>query len=69
MAKNFETTKRVYKYLSKHPGASLDEIADALHISSRSNVRYHMLKLAQAGKVDMEYYQHRTYHVIEQEAK
>jgi predicted transcriptional regulator len=65
MAKNFETTKRVYEYLAAHPGDSLEEMADALHISSRSNVRYHLKKLMAEGKVDADFYQHRKYRVIE----
>jgi predicted transcriptional regulator len=59
------TTQRVYDYLKEHPGDSLDEIAVALKISSRSNVRYHLAKLAEEGKVIMPKNKHRMFRVKE----
>jgi predicted transcriptional regulator len=59
------TQLEVYEYLKLNPGASMDEIAEALHLPSRSNVQYHLLKLAERGLVDLANGKHRQYRVIE----
>jgi predicted transcriptional regulator len=59
------TTMEVYDYLLGHPGASLEEIATALDISSRSNVRYHLIKLADKGLVNLGGRKHRSFRAIE----
>jgi len=66
MAKNGTTTESVYLFLQIYPNSSLEEIAEALHISSRSNVRYHLLKLAAAGRVDLPVGgKHRMFRVVQ----
>jgi predicted ArsR family transcriptional regulator len=61
------TTMKVYEYLRSHPGASMDEMAHELGISSRSNVRYHLLKLAERKMVDFDEHKHRSFRVTERE--
>ena len=66
MRKHGVTTQLVYEYLCNHPGDSLDEMAEALHLPSRSNVRYHLLKLAAAGRVDLPVGgKHRMFRVVQ----
>ena len=66
MTKNGTTTQRVYEYLRDHPGDSLQEIADALGLASRSNTKYHLAKLAEVGKVELPQGKHRRFRVIEE---
>jgi predicted transcriptional regulator len=63
--KHGQTTERVYEYLKAHPCASLDEMRIDLNISSRANVRYHLVRLSEAGRVDMGDGRSRQYRVIE----
>ena len=65
MTKNGVTQRAVYEYLRNHPGDSLDEIAEALHLPSRSNVRYHLLKLAEVGKIELPKGKHRMFRTVE----
>jgi predicted ArsR family transcriptional regulator len=67
--KHGTTTTQVYEYLSNHPGASLDEMATDLKLPSRSNVRYHLLKLAAMGMVDLPIDgKHRQFAIVRKES-
>jgi predicted transcriptional regulator len=62
--KNGITTEEVYVYLYNHPGCSLEEIAEAINLPSRANARYHILKLANEGRVEFTQRKHRNSRAI-----
>jgi predicted transcriptional regulator len=62
-----ETTQQVYECLRNNPGASLDELAEWIGLPSRSNVRYHLAKLIERGRVTKGNNKHRQYRTIEGE--
>jgi predicted transcriptional regulator len=67
MTKFGTTTENVFQYAKDHPGESLQEIADALKLASRSNVLYHLRKLAAVGKVGLPVDgKHRQFRVIQE---
>lgn len=64
--KHNTTTTLVYEYVRDHPGDTMEEIATALHISSRANVLYHLRKLAEAGQLKLAPGKHRMFRVVEE---
>jgi predicted ArsR family transcriptional regulator len=63
--KHDTTTNLVLAYVREHPGESMEEIAIALHISSRANVLYHLRKLVARGLVTMPKGKHRMFRCTE----
>ena len=59
------TTLQVYKYLVENRNATLQEIADALKISSRANVLYHIEKLRKIGWIAPAVGKHRMFLITE----
>ena len=58
------TTEKVYAYFHDNPGASLEEAAKTLRLPSRANVRFHILKLAKMGLVELPEGKHRQIKTI-----